>query len=105
MPIDDAYKIEFRELRKLFNDYLNAPAVTTLEDDPTRRKVLWTFIYGEYAHRDPRKREILKKWQTNKGDWDMVVNEFEFALIECVRMISLTNKLNKRILQHYSKKV
>ena len=30
IPIDQAYKNEFHDLRKVFNDFLDAPAITTV---------------------------------------------------------------------------
>jgi hypothetical protein len=104
MPIDENYKIEFRNLRKRFNDYLGSQAITTLADDPTIEKILRTIIYGEYAHLDDAKKELLKKWQTYEGDWDMVLGEFEVALNECVRMITPMKELNERVLKQYSSK-
>jgi hypothetical protein len=104
MPIDENYKIEFRNLQKRFNDYLGSQAITTLADDPTIEKILRTIIYGEYAHLDDAKKELLKKWQTYEGDWNMVLGEFEVALNECVRMITPMKELNERVLKQYSSK-
>jgi hypothetical protein len=88
MPIDASYKIEFHNLRKRLNDYLDSPAITTTADDPTIEQILRTVIYGEYAHMEDAKREVLQKWQKYKGDWDMVFGEFEVALYECVHLIT-----------------
>jgi hypothetical protein len=102
LPIDPAYKTGFSDLRKYLNGYLDSLGRTTTPDDPTMRKILWTTIYGEYAHLDEAKREILKTWEKYQGDWDMIVGEFETTMYECAIRINQMKALNEEVLERYS---
>ena len=78
MPIDQSYKARFSALRQTLNDYLKSLSFNTLaDDDPTIEKILRTLIYGEYAHQDRTKRQLIEKWKSLEGDWDMIAGEFE----------------------------
>jgi hypothetical protein len=103
MPIDPSYKTEFHNRRNRLNDYLASPALTTTADDPTMGEILRTVIYGEYAHMEDAKRDVLKRWQKYAGDWDMILGEFEAALYRCcVDFITPMKELNERVLKQYA---
>jgi hypothetical protein len=101
MPINEDYKIEFRNLRKRFNDYLDSLAIVTTADDPTMEQILRTMIYGKYAHMEDAKREVLERWQEYEGDLDMIVGEFETVLFRCADTISSMKQLNEQVLKQY----
>ena len=102
MSIDTKYKDEFRGLRKSLNDYLDSPAITTTEDDPTMEQILRTVIYGKYAHMEEAKRQVLEKWKEYEGTWDMIVSDFEVILYRCAKMIIPMKELNEKVLRKYS---
>jgi hypothetical protein len=103
MPIDRSYKARFRSLRQNLNNYLQSLSFNTLaDDDPTIEKILRTIIYGEYAHLDRTKRELIEEWKTYEGDWDMIAGEFEAALYQCTNLITPIKELNEEVLRQYS---
>jgi hypothetical protein len=103
MPIDPSHKARFRSLRQNLNNYLQSLSFNTLaDDDPTIEKILRTIIYGEYAHLDRTKRELIEEWKTYEGDWDMIAGEFEAALYQCTNLITPIKELNEEVLRQYS---
>ena len=103
MPIDQGHRARFHSLRQNLNNYLQLLSFNTLaDDDPTIEKILRTIIYGEYAHLDRTKRELIEKWKTHEGDWDMIAGEFEAALYQCTNLITPIKELNEEVLRQYS---
>ena len=102
LHIDEDYKKKFRHLRKEFNDYLDEKALTSLDDKPTRRKLFMTILYGEIAHQDPKKIEILEKWKKNKMDWDLAYIEFQRIIHHFIYCIEGIHSLNQKILKTFN---
>ncbi|HYY67676.1 MAG TPA: hypothetical protein VE572_04950 [Nitrososphaeraceae archaeon] len=102
LPIDNIYKTEFHNLKGHLNNYLDSPTIISENNEPTRRQIFEAFMWGEYAHRNPDKREILELWKTVRPHWDMVYNQFEMILYECINVISKIKGLNERVLKQYS---
>ncbi len=54
---------DFCEARASLNEYLDHPIIIKFNgEQPTRRDVLWAFMYGHYAHVNQGHEEALARW-------------------------------------------
>lgn len=64
--LSDNWKEAFTSARKFFNEYLDAfPRLRVMINGsvPTRRDILFTFLYGELAHAEPKYRQQYEVWK------------------------------------------
>jgi hypothetical protein len=86
LSVEQSLKDKFKTSRENFKEYLDAPplGITFPEDSKaaTRWDIFDTFLYGRFAHANPKKREIVKKWETElyyhhlRVQFDLIVLEF-----------------------------
>jgi len=102
LPIDSQFKLTIQDIRQYLNDYLDERARTFFSDQPTRREILETFVYGELAHLNSEKLERLETWK--KDDMEFQVGFFEFQNIihEFIQMIKLIRNVNVLLLKRLS---
>ncbi|HEX5904954.1 MAG TPA: hypothetical protein VFY50_02790 [Candidatus Nitrosocosmicus sp.] len=60
-----------------FNEFLDEPATTFLEEKPSRRQIFETIINSMYAHRNHNKMGTIETWKTDPIDWHMVFISFK----------------------------
>lgn len=101
IPIDEKYKNAFRKIRHELNTFLDEPAKTLLDDNPTRRQLFETVLYGEIAHLTKDNRKILEKWQSDKVVWDLAYIEFQRIIHDYIFAIHLMHELNTRIMKDH----
>lgn len=102
MKIDQMYKDTFNDIRKYLNDYLDDKARTFLDSQPTKRELFETVIYGELAHVNPEKAQLLERWKSNKIEWDVAFVEFQRILHEFIQVIKMIKELNEKVLKKYA---
>jgi hypothetical protein len=101
LPLHDNYKITFNDIRNYLNEYLDEKARSFLDDQPTKRELLETIVYGELAHLNPEKVERLKNWKNDKMEWDLAFFEFQRVIHELIEMIKLIRNVNSFVLKRY----
>jgi len=98
LDVPSKYKEAFREARINLNDYLDT-ASTTIKFQftgapKTRRELLYTFLYGYYAHVDPKCRKKLDQWKQIPLIFDML--EYEFINI-IINVSDLSYRMSEQI--------
>ena len=99
MPIDDKYKAEFRTLGEYLNHYLDTPTIISVNGKPTRREILDTFVYGEFAHSSKKEREILELWKEQSPEWEMAYFHLQQILHEFISTVKAIQELNNRVIK------
>jgi len=80
--LSDDWKREFGVARKLLNDYLDKyPPIKVFMDEavPTRRDIMYVFMYGNRSHETQRER--FKKWTSDP----YIAGEFECMFVAILR--------------------
>ena len=95
------YKKTFDTIRKYLNDYLDETAKTFLDDQPTKRELLETIVYGELVHLNPEKSEKLEKWKSNDMYWNLAFFEFQKILHEFIDILKMFQKINQLVLEKH----
>jgi hypothetical protein len=101
LPIDQKYKVVFDSIRDQFNEFLDEPATTFLEDRPSRRQIFETIIYGMYAHRNRNKMGTIETWKSDPIDWDMVFYQFQVILHDFAIIVERMKRLNEKVLKDH----
>lgn len=90
LPIDAQLKENSRKSRANFNSMLDAPPSIGFPDGAgadTRRDVFNAFLYGIFAHANPKHRRAVKQWQAQPWFVD-VEAEFDRVVLEFLRALS-----------------
>ncbi len=89
LAIDKQLKDRFRQSRANFNDYLDEPPSTPFPGGcgaETRRNILDGFLYGVFAHANPKHRRRVKTWDNApyssdvRAQFDLILLQFLIAL-------------------------
>lgn len=90
LDIDSGLKERFRTLRHRLNSYLDKPPTVTFPCDSgagTRRQVFDAFLYGIFAHANPKKRRRVKAWEEQLF-FDDIRAQFDLILLEYLKVAS-----------------
>ena len=96
LDVPAKYKDAFREARINLNEYLDK-SITQIKftgAPETRREILYTFLYGYYAHADPKCRNKLEQWKQIPMIFDLL--EFEFINI-IITVSDLSYRMSEQI--------
>ena len=70
---------------------------------PTFREVLYTFIYGNLAHLNPKKRNTYKCWKSRKDLYAFLKTDFHIILCNLIQCILYMQKLNSDVIRKTKK--
>ncbi len=90
LDIDASLKERFRSSRRNFNSYLDkAPSVTFPNGSgaDSRRQILEAFLYGIFAHANPKHRRRVKAWE-GKTCFEDIRSQFDLILLEYLKAVS-----------------
>lgn len=100
MPIHTDYKMDFCNLRGHLNQYLDSPTIMSVNGRPTRRDILYAFIYGKFAHSGGDEKEMLKLWKEQPPDWNLAYFHLEETLHDFILTVNAIKELNERVLKY-----
>lgn len=90
LKIDTQMKEIFRKSRSNFNAFLNGQPLVKFPPGigaDTRREIFNSFLYGVFAHANPRYRRQVKAWE-NEPFYEDVQAQFDLILLEFLRALS-----------------
>jgi hypothetical protein len=100
-PIDSALQQEFVNLRKEINEYLDAKVnINYNNEELTRRRILYVFMYGGFSHATEDKRRVYKTWMSDLFISKYLENLFVMTMADIHNAIVLIKNLNEKALQH-----
>lgn len=103
LPISQQKKKLFKDARKNLNDFLDSESPFRSHAQAiTFREILKVFIYGELAHADEKKREILDKWRVVALFYAMMYQEFLYILAFVTNSIAYVENLNEEVIKELS---
>jgi hypothetical protein len=100
MGIDQSLKDLFATIRGSFNGYLDSEPHTKFEIDGdrfTRRRLLDTFLYGDYAHVELGKKERVDEWRNQPLASDMAM-EFDMIVLRFSQTVLRLSEVCQSIL-------
>ncbi len=89
LGVDRDLKKRFRDNRNNFNSFLDNPPCFTFPAESnanSRRQILETFLYGIFAHANPKYRRQVKAWE-NALFYDEIRAQFDLVLLEYLRLL------------------
>ena len=90
LEVDASLKERFRTSRHNFNCYLDKPPSVTFPKGvgaDNRRQILEAFLYGIFAHANPKKRRKVKSWE-DQPYFEQIRSEFDLILLEYLKAVS-----------------
>ena len=90
LPIDGQLKDNFKKSRRDFNAFLDGqPSVgfPAGSGADTRREIFNTFLYGVFAHANPKYRRQVKVWE-NQSFYHDVQAQFVLILLDFLRALA-----------------
>jgi len=98
LPENDPIKNEFREVRKIFNEFLDSPSIFQIDEEKiTNRKIIDTYIYGDVIHLN--KHDEFKKWIDHNPTRELMYNEIVGILGRASQFIYFFNSINQKYLK------
>jgi hypothetical protein len=95
LPIDEAKKQGFKQIRQKLNDFLDAPSGFGINNDVhTYRRIVETCVYGGLAHANKPKKLEYDGWMRTPGMAQMILYEFNSALVQILNSIVEAAALN-----------
>ena len=93
---------EYENTRKDLNDYLDSSPEVLLPElgDKTKRDIFDTFLYGRFAHSNPRKRKIALQWEKS-NDYQHIEIMFLKIVMHYIERTSLLGETVKKILDEH----
>ncbi|MFX0202058.1 MAG: hypothetical protein ACFFCW_38595 [Candidatus Hodarchaeota archaeon] len=100
LPISQQKKELFKNSRTNLNAFLDSPSMFKIIDEsPTRRDILETFIYGNLAHANKGKKETYDQWMSYPAFNQLIINEFVFILGIVMNFITYVKNLNDEVIK------
>ena len=90
LEIDASLKKRFRAARHKFNLYLDKPPSVTFPNGSgadSRRQILEAFLYGVFAHANPKLRRRVNAWEGQPYAED-IRSQFDLILLEFLKALS-----------------
>jgi len=101
LEVPAKYKDAFREARINLNDFLDNPTIDSSAikfafpgAPESNRDILYTFLYGYYAHADEIYRKRLEQWRQRPTSF--IALEFEFINI-IIKISDLSYRMSEQI--------
>lgn len=105
LPISQQRKELFKNARKQLNDFLDAKSPMQIHGQViTRRDILKTFIYGELAHANAKKKKTLDQWMSYPIFNVTIYNEFIYILGIVTSLIANVQNLNQEVVEELGAK-
>ena len=99
LSVKQELKDNLKTSRENFNKYLEAaPSVgfPTDSDASTRWQIFDTLLYGSFAHANPTKRKIVKKWEAELYYNDLRV-QFDAIALEFIKATSVMANICREV--------
>lgn len=100
--LSENWKAQVIDVRQKVNAQLDSPSMCELTIDkdgiPTRstcRDIMETFLYGELAHTNEKKRLLYQTWKQDAFFFQFIENEFKSVLVDVLNAIFYVCDLNK----------
>ena len=94
LPNGNDFKDRFQDVRKEFNNYLDALTIIEYNGEKlSNRKLINTYIYGDVIHLE--KHDEFKRWISVEPMKDVIFSEIVYILGICGNFIYYFNNLNK----------
>lgn len=95
IPVSKNIKDDYNWARDKLNSELDKKSMFNLQNkDLIRREIFDTFIYGELAHVDPKKKKVFDSWMKIEPLAAFIASDFTNILIyflDCIVYIKKTN--------------
>jgi len=105
LPISKENKKRFRTSRSNLNKFLDSELPVKVDDETiTLRGILEMFIYGDLAHANRKKRELLDQWMSYPLADVVVSNQFVFILEALMGFIAWVRSLNQEVIKELTGK-
>lgn len=105
LPISQQQKELFKNARKKLNDFLDFRSPMQIHDQViTRRDILNTFIYGELAHANEKKKKTLDQWMSYPIFNVTIYHEFIYILGMVTNFIAYVQNLNEEVIKELGEK-
>ena len=100
LEIHEAYKISFKAIVDILNEFLDEPATTLLKDMPSKRVVFETIMYNEFPYffKQMPKHD---SWKDDEKMWGLVFIEFQRIMYELIGIVQSIYDLNINLLKFY----
>ena len=101
LDVDTALKERFRSYRHNLNSYLDKPPCGVTFQDigaDSRREIFMAFLYGIFAHANPKHRKRVKEWE-EQWCYDDIRAQFDLILLEYLKAISAMANVCRECLQ------
>ena len=105
LPISQQKKELFKNARKKLNEFLDSNSSLGINEQfLTHRRILWVFIYGEFAHADKELKPTYDQWMSY-GIFNVTIyNEFIYTLGRVTSFIAHVQNLNEEVIKELSEK-
>lgn len=105
LPISERKKDWFENSRSNLNKFLDSESPAKVNNETiTRRDILEMFMYGELAHVNRKKKELLDRWMSHPLIDIVVYNEFIYILSAVLGFIEYIRNLNEEVMKELSEK-
>jgi len=105
LPISQEKKELFKNARKKLNEFLDSNSPLGINEQfLTHRRILWVFVYGEFAHTDKELKPIYDQWMSY-GIFNVTIyNEFIYVLGMVTSFIAYVQNLNEEVIKELGEK-
>jgi hypothetical protein len=88
LPVSAQLRSEVAAIRADVNAYLDGHSPFVIDTDTvSRRELLHAWMYGEVAHVNPEKREILRQWRVADDVRPLWQHEFESVVLQLTQSV------------------
>jgi len=102
--VPEELRTEYLKVRKMLNDYLDAPASIKIEEEAlTRRRILDVFVYGGLAHAQPEKKEVFDSWTRDPFTRGFLEVHFASVLVDVLKVVRYVAELNEKLIKELEK--
>jgi hypothetical protein len=102
LDIPKDLKSDFLDLRERINNFLDSKTHFGPKDKPqyTHRDIFESFIYGQFAHSNKEKLDMVKQWKKNKFLGSHNYYYFIRILYVVFVILERMEKINKETIKH-----
>ena len=100
LPVSTELRKEIGEIRQGLNDFLDSCSPMVVNGlTISRRELLDAWMYGEVAHLNPDKREILQSWRVADDVRPLWQHEFETVILRVTQFVFWVRQANVRAIE------
>ena len=100
LEINEAYKISFKAIVDVLNEFLDETATTFLKDMPSKRVVFETIMYNEFPYFF-KQMPTHDSWKNDEKMWNLVFIEFQRIMYDLIGIVQSIYDLNINLLKFY----